>query len=161
METVGLCVLMLACFLYRIEERVFKKVNLYGIVYDVGSSICSLVASIIPLLKTGPNIGLNQVHVASLVVDTQVRSHGHSGQWMVEGINPVLLTNEEGIDIFETETAQEQSVREHARKPNLNIHLKNQHLNQHLNQDIPSPLYSLMMISNILNQLSRCRDCPG
>ena len=115
-----------------------------------------------PLLTTGPNIGLDQVHVASLVVDTQVRSHGHSGQWMEEGINPVLLTNEEGINIFGTEMAQEQSVREHARDPIPN--LKNQHLNlknQHLNQVIPSPLSSLMMISNILNQLSRCRDCPG
>ena len=114
-----------------------------------------------PLLTTGPNIGLDQVHVPSVVVDTQVRSRILNGQWMREGIPPVLQINEERIDIFETETAQEQSVREHARTPNLNIHLKNQHLNQHLNQDIPSPLYSLMMISNILNQLSRCRDCPG
>ena len=115
-----------------------------------------------PLLTTGPNIGLDQVRVASLVVDTQVRSRGHNGQWMEEGINPVLLTNEEGINIFETEMAQEQSVREHARDPIPN--LKNQHLNlknQHLNQVIPSPLSSLMMISNILNQLFRCRDCPG
>ena len=113
-----------------------------------------------PLLTTGRNIGLDQVHIASLVVDTRVRSCILNDQEMKEGIPPVLQINEERINIFETEMAQEQSVREHTRTPNLNIHLKNQYPNQHLNQDIPSPLYSLMMISNILNQLSHCRGCP-
>ena len=104
-----------------------------------------------PLLTTGHNIGLDQVHVASLVVDTRVRSRILNEQEMEEGIPPVLQINEGRIDTSEKRMAQEQSVREHARTPNLNIHLKNQHLNQHLNRDIPSPLYSLMMISNILN----------
>ena len=46
-----------------------------------------------PLLTTGLDTGLDQVHVASPVGDTQIRSRGPSGQWMEEGINPVLLTN--------------------------------------------------------------------
>ena len=154
LETVGLCVLIFACFLYCIEKRVFEKVNLYGIVYDAGSSICSLVASIIPLLTTRLDTGLDQVHVASLVVDTQVRSRGPIGQWIGEGMNPVLLTNEEEIDTFGTEMAPEQSEREHARDPILNLK------NQHLNQVILSPSSSMMMISNILIH-SCCRDCPG
>ena len=52
--TAGLCALMFACFLYRIEKRVFEKVNLYGFVYDAGSSICSLVGSMIPPSDDGP-----------------------------------------------------------------------------------------------------------
>ena len=57
---------------------------------------------LLPLLMTRLDIGLDQVHFASLVVDTKLRSRGPSGRWMEEGINSVLLTNEEGIDIFGT-----------------------------------------------------------
>ena len=108
-----------------------------------------------PLLMTCLDIGLDQVHVASLVVDTQVRTCTPIVQKMEEGIILVLLINVERIDTFETEMAQEQSVRKHARNPIPNLK------NQHLNQVIPTPLSSLMMISNILNQLSCCPDCPG
>ena len=74
-----------------------------------------------PLLMTRLDIGLDQVHVASLVVDTQIRSRGPSDQWMKEGINPVLLTNEEEIDTFGTEMAPEQSEREHTQDPIPNL----------------------------------------
>ena len=81
-----------------------------------------------PLLMTRLDICLDQVHVASLVIDTQVRTYTPIGQKMEEGISPVLLINVERIDTFEIESVQEQSVREHARNPIPN--LKNQHLNQ-------------------------------
>ena len=107
-----------------------------------------------PLLTTGLDTGLDQVHVASPVVDTQIRSRGLSDQWTKEGINPVLLTNKEKIDTFGIEMAPEQSEREHARDPILNPK------NQHPNQAILSRSSSLRMVFT-LNQHSRCQDCPS
>ena len=80
------------------------------------------------LLMTRLDFGLDQVHIISLVVDTQVRSHGPSNQELEEEKNPVLLINRERIDTFKVENANEQSVRKHAR--NTIHNLKNQHLNQ-------------------------------
>ena len=48
LETAGLCVLVFACFLYRIEKKVFGSIDCYGIVYDIGSGLCSCIASILP-----------------------------------------------------------------------------------------------------------------
>ena len=107
-----------------------------------------------PLLTTDLDTGLDQVHVASPVGDTQIRSRGLSNQWMEEGINPVLLTNEEKIDTFGIDMAPEQSEREHAQDPILNLK------NQHPNQAILSPSSSLRMVFT-LNQHSRCQDCPS
>ena len=107
-----------------------------------------------PLLTTGLDTGLDQVHVASPVGDTQIRSRGLGDQWMEEGINPVLPTNEEKIDTFGIDMAPEQSKGEHARDPIPNLK------NQHPNQAILSPSSSLRMVST-LNQHSCCQERPN
>ena len=47
LETVGLCVLVFACFLYCIEKKVFES-DCYGIVYDTGSMLCSCISPLLP-----------------------------------------------------------------------------------------------------------------
>ena len=70
LETVGLCILVFACLLYRIEKKVSESVDCYGIVYDTGRSLCSLVPSILPLVAEVPLLGLGHVQVIGHGVDT-------------------------------------------------------------------------------------------
>ena len=47
LDTAGLCVLVLACFLYRFEKIIFDY-DCYGIVYDTGRMLCFCISSLLP-----------------------------------------------------------------------------------------------------------------
>ena len=38
LETVGLCVLVFVCLLYRIKKKVLESIDYYGIIYDTSSN---------------------------------------------------------------------------------------------------------------------------
>ena len=114
LETAGLCALMFACFLYRIEKQVFEKVNLYGIVYDAGSSICSLVGSMIPPANDGPRF-----RPRPSPLRRPRRMYSNPFPWSQrpkdKRRNKSVIANQRGkIDTFEIEMAPEQSESEHA-----------------------------------------------
>ena len=47
LDTAGMCVLVMACLLYRFEKMLFDN-DCYGAVYDTGSKLCSCISSLLP-----------------------------------------------------------------------------------------------------------------
>ena len=47
LDTAGICVLVMACLLYRFEKTLFDY-DCYGTVYNTGSILCSCISSLLP-----------------------------------------------------------------------------------------------------------------
>ena len=127
LETVGQCVLVLAFLLYCMEQRLFKIINCYGIIYDAGSNLCSCIVSFLPPVADVPHYRPQP----SPRHQSQCRYLSHfviNDHPIKVRIPLVLQTKEDKTDTSTTKTVQEQT--KHIADCILIFHLINNHLIQ-------------------------------